>query len=271
MRQDKKTSLTYWYPKIKDYVRTPDTEIVETVPCKEKEFPFRRVWDDIEEIKHIIEDRLGGYPVFARTDFASYKHNMENASKIDSENELESNLSELLYFNEVASAMGLPYDYLVFREWLDLAYHFKAFKGTPIAVELRFFVNDGDIICKHFYWPIESMSFSNFDPEEEESEEYIIGDEKEYEEGFITGEKMVTNNIVGPKGWVKKWERTRDEALMISERAVPHVKKVAEILDGYWSVDIAFTTDCIPYVIDLAVGEKSWHPECDKELNSEQI
>ena len=55
----------------------------------------------------------------------------------------------------------------------------------------------------------------------------------------------------------------KEEITLLSEYAT----KVSEVLDGYWSVDFAEVKGggLNWRLIDMAEGEKSWHPDCDKK------
>lgn len=45
----------------------------------------------------------------------------------------------------------------------------------------------------------------------------------------------------------------------------PYAASIGKRLGGYWSVDFALSQDGIWYLIDMAVGERSWHPEHTKQ------
>jgi len=48
-----------------------------------------------------------------------------------------------------------------------------------------------------------------------------------------------------------------------------YAEMVARVLDGYWSVDFAYGKNGKWYLIDMATGEHSWHPECKVKEASE--
>lgn len=225
-----KNSMLYWYPKIKDLdINLPKTRFLELKDLDGnsgyKGCP--RDWSK-SKIEDIAEEL--GLPLFMRTDMASNKHYMDSSSFINDLNTINDHIINLLLFNDMAGLLGLPYKTLVFREWLDLDYKFKAFEGTPIAKELRFFIRSGEVECFHFYWPEEAIQF--------------FGDTKE------------------PDNWEELLYITKKEAILNSKEAVIMAHKVARKFEGYWSVDFAQDKNGDWYMIDMALGDQSWHPEC---------
>lgn len=231
----KRSSMRTWYPILKEVegVQTPDTEWVEI-----------RSWEKAQEFTEgvpmgLVDDQavidaiesVGGPPAFIRSDQASNKHGMEKASKVTSTDpeHVHDHVFETLMFNELAGFEALPYTHLAVREWLDLKHEFTAFRGTPIASELRYFIRDGEVECCHFYWPYDAIR----DPER--------GD------------------------WRVLLEQVRRHAEAEGQgRVWALADRVAREFDGYWSVDFAETFDGEWYAIDMAVGKASWHPgECE--------
>ena len=144
-----KSSMNNWFPKIRDCeeVTHPKTVKVEM----NDDSKHHRKWYNEEDVVEAIEHLGTGYPVFVRTDMASNKHRMKEASRIESEGDIRDTILHLIEFNETASLMGLPYESLYLREWVELEHHFKAFQETPIAKEVRFFIADGEVLGGHFY------------------------------------------------------------------------------------------------------------------------
>lgn len=79
-----------------------------------------------------------------------------------------------------------------------------------------------------------------------------------------------------PHGWRTKLENLNYEDIEEVELLTGYAGKVASVLPGYWSVDFCHSRspirgmpfDCMWwYFIDCALGENSWHPEC--QLNHE--
>lgn len=232
--------MRHWWPRLKD-VDVPKPETVEVdaekqqteigkLPNGEMDY-LTCYYPDTDEIRDAVE-RVGGPPAFLRTDQASNKHAMEGGSRIESLEDVRQNVWSVVEHNKMAGLVGLPYDRFYVREWLELNHEYTAFRGTPIATELRFFLYDGDIHSCGFYWPEEAIRR----PDDEE--------------------------------WEEKHQWVRDEAFTkVNHRfARMYAERVAEeFSEGYWSVDFALTEDGEWYCIDMARGEVSWHPDsCDK-------
>jgi hypothetical protein len=232
-----KTSLLYWWPKIKDLeIPVPRTEIQKLPDGYRCEFwkvldgkaKWPPVWfsDTIELVSQI------GYPLFMRTDLYSAKHSWGDICFVEESDKLLSHIWRLLEASEMVS---LGYEALVLREYILLESAFTAFAGDlPIAKERRYFVRDGDVICHHPYWPADAIEQSYFLPEESDWKELLVQLNQEDEV----------------------------EIALLSDYACG----VSEKLEGYWSVDFAKGQDGIWYLIDMAEGEKSWHPPCESAL-----
>lgn len=263
MKIKDKNSLLYWYPKVKDLVKTPKTEIVSLKRKSTGEGGIPVIWDE-KEVERAIE-KVGGYPIFIRTDQASNKHSMARASWVRNEEELNQHISEVIFFNETCSLLGLPYTCLVIREWLDLEYKITAFEETKIAKELRFFIRDGKVLCHHYYWPKEAIEQSYRHNQRAENVDLLENDEE------VSFEKLMENKekaLTLPKDIESKWLKTKEETLEEVELVKPKVRKIAKKFNNlkgssFWSVDFAKTEAGDWYLIDMAEGEKSWHPQCD--------
>lgn len=228
----KHCSLLRWWTVIKDLngINVPETAIVEVEDRTDP--PYQEIQAAVQE--------LGGVPAFMRTDIASNKHDMEQAAKLRRMSELDATVDGCLHFN---FRHGLPFNAVVVREWLDLEHNITAFRGdTPIAEEMRFFVEDGAVKCGHFYWP----------------------------------EKAIEQHPPDRDDWQRQWRDTRTRTL--ADREIPQAmaQRVAQAvqdsdeLDGPWSVDVARTTGGDWYVIDMARSELSWHPEsCDRSATGD--
>lgn len=218
------TSMQYWYPRIRDLkIPQPKTKIYKLTEQELKTFHNEQFPGTlIENIQPIISEF--SYPLFVRTDFASGKHGWEDTCFIESEEKLVRNILEIVVENLIADLFGFPFEALVFREYIPLEAGFKAFYGNmPVAKERRYFINNKQIQCHHPYWPKEAIRTPN---------------KKEWEE------ILATQN-----------EETEDEIKLLSNYCL----MVSEVLDGYWSIDFAYGQDKKWYLIDLAVGEESFH------------
>lgn len=232
-----KSSLLYWFPKIQDLgIPVPRTEIVEIpfkIFCDWMDSMFNEGHIDVlgSERGSAIKEAADktGYPLFLRTDLASGKHQWKATCYVEKEEELPLHLWNVVEFNFIADIWGLPCEALVFREFIPLDSGFTAFNGLPISRERRYFVRDGIVECHHPYW-IEDAIAEGYPPPNNKDWRQLL---------------TVLN------------QETPDEFGILG----PYAASVGKILGGYWSVDFAMSQDGIWYLLDMAVGEESWHPE----------
>jgi hypothetical protein len=109
---------------------------------------------------------------------------------------------------------------------------FLAFKGMPINPEIRFFVKDGEVLCWHWYW---------------------------IEEAIEKG----TYKIKLPKNWKEIIEKEKEDLIKTNEIALLEGDAIimASHFQGYWSIDFCKSKKGLWYLIDMAKGLASWHPE----------
>ena len=171
-----------------------------------------------------------GYPLFLRTDFASAKHDWKNTCFVPSEDRLINHIAQVVEFNDMAGIIGLPYQAIIFREYIPLESSFRAFKGEmPVAKERRYFIKDGEVKCHHPYW----------------------------EEGAVAKSSIL------PENWQELLSQLNQEDEEEVSLLTSYARQLGQVLEGYWSVDFAKGKDGKWYFIDAALGEQSWHPECD--------
>lgn len=229
-------SMFFWYPKIKDLdIPQPKTIMVE-IPLKEK--AMEKLCDmDFSVLEPFWEQILAagreiGYPLFLRTDELSNKHDWEKSCYVAKEEDLKPHIANLIEMLMMADIMGLPFRGLVFREYIEMNSKFKAFYGKmPVNPERRYFVDKGKLVCEHWYWIEDAI-------------------EQGSPEGLL------------PKDWkdlLKSFEHelTSEEMNLLEE----HALKVAAQFDGYFSVDFCKGRDGTWYLIDMARGVCSWHPD----------
>jgi hypothetical protein len=143
------SSLLYWWPRIQHLkISMPRTEIL---PVSRELFlkaidpPHTAAEKYYQAIKETA--RKIGYPLFLRTDLASGKHDWKNGCYIKREEDLISHVFSVIEFNETADILGLDWKALVFREFIELDWKFKAFWGEmPVARQRRYFIKDGHVI-----------------------------------------------------------------------------------------------------------------------------
>lgn len=232
-----KASMDNWWPRLTGVdVPTPETRKIKIREWDTATQFYEGVpMDDVpmDELVSCIED-VSGPPAFLRTDQASAKHFMAKASCVNStdEGDVWDYVFELLNHNELAGLFGLPWKSLFVREWLDLDAEFTAFRGTPIAPEIRFFLLDGEVMQDGFYWPEDAI---NRPDKDDWRDRHVDLRRKAYRDDLFDGARF-------------------------------YAKRVSEEFeDGYWSVDFALTADDGWYCLDMAPGEISWHPDgCEK-------
>lgn len=161
----------------------------------------------------------------------SAKHSWEGTCLVPDREILFQHIGSLIDSTLTVGMFGeLDSNALVFREYLPLDSAFTAFSGLPISRERRYFIRDGKVECHHPYWIQYAIERSWRPPSEENWKKLLAGLNLENE----TEIKTLTS----------------------------YAEMVGEVLPGYWSVDFALGRRRVTwYLIDMAEGEKSWHPE----------
>lgn len=147
------------------------------------------------------------------------------------------------------------------REFLELDWSFRAFVGkTSISTEVRTFPRDGIIECIHPYWPPKAMADRAEPPETDCA-------------GFGISEDDAPKGLLSSPGRPKCdiHEDWRDilagyNAKVAADIDTIHAQapKVAAVMDGRWSCDMAPGRDGTWYLIDMAPGAASHHwPSCE--------
>ena len=158
-------SMFYWWPLVKDLpVPQPRTVMVR----HEGAFKGRLSYDPIdgkpdeyfnemlEKVKVAAAEL--GYPVFIRSDGTSNKHDWKNSCYVESEDQLQGHICNILEFTAMVM-MGPSFMGIAVREFLELDWAFKSHYGEmPVAREFRMFVREGTLECWHPYWPPSAIS-----------------------------------------------------------------------------------------------------------------
>lgn len=242
LERERESSLLIWYPKVKDLLPGPKTIIVELT--REEVDSLIGMLDGVPPSTRLV-DRLDaaareiGYPLFLRSDQGSGKHDWENTCYVPTEKALLRHIVRLVEWHQMAGIMGLSFQALVFREFLDLDAPFLAFNGMPVARERRYFVRDGTVECKHPYWPPKSLVAYR-----------------------------------GTPALPADWEQQIADLNTMDDEEVQILTQMAETFGGqnpgYWSVDFARTRDGRWVLIDAARGEVSYHWEgCPYNQNTQ--
>ena len=230
-----KSRMVYWYPKIKSLdIPQPKTEIV-LLTEKEKEnyYESEGLFSDTltKRVKKVIIENFR-LPIFLRTDEASGKHFWGKTCFVNDISKLKEHISEITSFSRCCDIFGgLPIEAMVVREFIPMDTRFTAFHhDMPVNPERRYFVENGKVVCFHSYWIQEAI-----------------------EKG--------TDPKILPENW-------REIAMAMNLQTQEEIKiltgyaeQVSKVLDGFWSVDFCKAKDGRWILIDLAEGEKSWHPD----------
>ncbi|MCJ7697719.1 MAG: ATP-grasp domain-containing protein [Thermoplasmata archaeon] len=225
---EEQSSLLFWYPKIVGKIPTPETTVLKITQKGYGDLqgmPYGKPLSAklIKNIELAIKDMET--PFFLRTDQASGKHDWLDTCFVQDKSKILQHLCHLIEWHACAGIMGLYFTALVFREYVPLHSQFTAFNGMPVAPEWRWFVRDGQPVCKHFYWPDNAIRNPS-------SEDWL----------------PILHNMQSCK--------PEDDKLLNKYATI-----FAENNPGFWSVDFALTRDRGWILIDAARGEESWHPE----------
>jgi len=240
------TSMLHWWPRMKDTpgIPMPKTIIVELDADEQKKMqgfegdmpvkiPASPIMWAIEAGKAL------GYPMFMRTDLTSCKHHWKDTCYVPSEDSLQHNISNLLMHNADCGMFGLPVRALVFREYIPMAYKFKAFYGDlPIPPERRYFVENGKVLCHHPYWP-KAAIVGHFPLRKDD----------------ITGQPR--RQI--PHNWGQQLEIMNNEGPMEVKLLTGYAEAISAKLEGRWSIDFCKSKSDAWYFIDAAIMEVSEH------------
>jgi len=79
----------------------------------------------LQEIKE--KARRIGYPLFIRTDLASEKHLFDQACLVLGEEDLLRAIVNTIEFNLTCDPIGLPYQAIVIREYIDMAEGYQSY------------------------------------------------------------------------------------------------------------------------------------------------
>ena len=218
--------LIYW-PKIKDLpIKQPKSKIV---LLSKKE--FKATFDGCpQSLVDKVAKAITSFtlPVFIRTDLSSAKHYWKTTCFYDGQKDLRKHLYGIMEFNHCADFFGLPFVAIVIREYIPMASGFTAFYGDmPVNPERRYFIKDGQVVCHHHYWIEEAI-----DQSKEPSEKSW---------------RDIAKNLN---------HESKDEIDLLTGYAL----QVAQVMDGFWSVDFCKAVTGDWYLIDMATGQNSWHP-----------
>lgn len=234
-----KTSQFYWWSAVeRSGVPVPKTVMVrvEDGPVSAESLLYDGEDSPPPVLKYTqaIKDACAkvGYPAFLKTDLISGKHSWRNTCFVESPEAVEGHLFPVTEAHALALMFEDDIEGWVVREMLNLAAPFTAFQGLPIGYERRYFVEDGEVVCHHPYWPEDALEW--------------YGD-------------------VPPENWRVNLKAMSREGPLEVHLLTDMAERVGKEIRGAWSIDFA----CVPsptfpggwMLIDMAVAEQSWHPE----------
>lgn len=160
-----KTALSYWFPKIEAAgLPVPKSTIVEIDENARKELwaaiDGKEAGDGTEFYQKLTDAAAKmGLPCFLRTDHTSNKHDWENTCYLSDISKIKQHVYNLVEFSLCCDLMGMPWDTWVVREFLPTIPlgACPRYGNMPVCREFRFFVNDGKVVCRHPYWPLDSL------------------------------------------------------------------------------------------------------------------
>lgn len=226
-----KTDILYWLPLVeKVKIPFPKTCIVSMQDPLEAYKVLdsggaKCFWDYYKTRFKEAADEIG-FPLFLRTSHFSGKHSFLSTCFIPNWTSLPTHLMRLIDESGAADFSMLPITCFALREYLQPFPGFLAFNGLPIGKERRWFVNNGKILCHHPYWP---------------------------QEAFLRRPPDV--------GWLETLRRVNKESL--KEKAIlrDYSLRFASITREYFSIDYFCDASGKWWLIDMAEGERSWHPK----------
>ncbi len=216
-------SITFWLPRLqnlkfpvpKTIIINADVDLLPVLDDKMTKGTERFIGELIRAIDIV------GLPAFLRTEMLSNKHDWENSCFIKNTNDLFSHIKNLVEMSFVATVDRMTdCNFWAVREFIETEKVFEYFDGKmPITKEIRAFVRDGKIECKHPYWV--SDAFEGIDPK-------LLKQVQELNEQ----DELQTNKMI---------------------------QYIANLFSGYWSIDLLKSKKGDWYCTDMAIGERSYH------------
>ncbi len=166
-----------------------------------------------------------GYPCFLKTGVFSGKHKWRDTCFIENRSVLPRHICELVEYSQLVDFLGLPVNEWVVRELLPTFAPFTSFLGMPVTRERRYFIRDGEVLCRHPYWPIGSIK-----------------------------------TTAPPALWQPQLAAMNEEPAEEVSLLTTMSEKVSREIEGEWSLDWLHTEGNW-WAIDMALAEMSFHWE----------
>lgn len=212
---DERIDMAHWFPMVEPLdVPTPETYKVELQHDGDGMPTF-----DMERAVEIVTE-FGG-EAFIRSGYKSAAINLdESIIRTPDPEQIKLQVSELLTQHVM---MQLPTGGNVwFRELLDV--NFCAYARENIAPEIRVFIRDNDVVCYH----PRLEGFEKHPQHKETAIDYI-------------------NNA-----WEREYAEYEPEHVK-KESVKTYAERVADAVDGWWSVDFLMDTHGDVWLIDMAL------------------
>ena len=253
----RQSSMLHWWPKISElpipqpatYCIQVDHKVMYQVLEEGGKLPPHLV----PEVQRHCDN--AGYPVFIRTDQLSGKHGWKDTCYVERREDLSRHIYALVEETAMADMMqDISFGALFVRNFLKLKTAFTAFYGNmPINREVRCFVRDGKLECKHGYW-FEKV-FEREEVRAKDTDDHVA---RLREAGIGSAFREGKTGL--PADWRDQLKKlntlTADDNQTIQEYAG---LVGAQFPGEYWSVDFAQGENGTWYLIDMARGELSWH------------
>lgn len=246
MTENDRSCLSNWFPRLlAANIPVPRTTIIDAgedwhflagvvdeTDNEQSLILFRKVCGQIAEAATQI-----GFPCFLRTGQGSGKHQWKNTCYLADAASIPNHVAALIEWSEMVDMLGLPYRFWCVREMLPVepVAILDAYGDMPLVPEVRYFVEDGEICCKHYYWPAGAVA-----------------------EGFRCEPADFAYILLRSRCFdIDQPIRATDE---LARRVAVSFKG-----DGAWSVDILQTKRGF-YVTDMADAGRSFHwPGCHNQ------
>lgn len=225
-----KNCISHWFPPVAAAgLPVPETRIVRT--DVDLFGALERAPEDETELKRFFTElaKAGdqvGWPLFLRSGHFSGKHSWKRTCHVPSRDDLGRHVAAIVEDGECSSIMGFPWDVWAVRRLLKTEPAFHAFEDLPIGRERRYFVDGGNVLCSHPYWPADAFDYQDVPNLDQKLREL---------DAPITGEV---------------------------EKLTDLARCASLVLDGAWSVDFMWAEGRW-FLIDMALAEESWHPSHD--------
>lgn len=242
-------SALYWYPRLDDAAPSltaviPETEFVaydflESVSLMEGDLPQTLPWGEFVEAAETV-----GWPAFVRTDQKSVKHAGPGAYKATEPDDIPTIMAVLGDYHVKSNRHPAA---LMVREFVDINAAFRAFDGLPIGREFRVFASPDGATCEHFYWPGQAIEDGRGEP---------IALDADTTLSDVRWRSLLADLADIPD---ETLDQLRADAVAAAESLTADGAVPA---DAAWSVDFAQDTDGDWWLLDVALAEDSWHPDC---------